>query len=181
MTILGAILAGGQSSRFGSDKGAARLGDHTLIDHVIAGLRPQVDALAIVGREWPGLPSLSDRPAPDLGPLGGLCAALHYAAEQGYEQVLAVGCDTLPIPPDLAARLSPASCVVEGQWLIGLWPSALAAELEAWLAAGQDDRSIRAWMRHVGARMVGLDWSFANINRPEDLESLQRQWPTDWV
>lgn len=180
MSLLGAILAGGQSSRFGSDKGTARLGDQALIDHVIAGLRPQVDALVIVGREWPGLPDISDRPEPSLGPLGGLCAALHYAAERGHEHVLAVGCDTLPLPPDLASRLSPGPCVVEGQWLIGLWPSALAPGLESWLLM-QEDRSIRAWMRHVGARALDLDWTFANINQPKDMDALRRHWPTDWV
>ena len=36
--VSGVILAGGRSSRFGSDKLAARLGDRTLLDHAIAGV-----------------------------------------------------------------------------------------------------------------------------------------------
>ena len=33
--ILGIILAGGKSSRFGEDKSIAKLGDKTLLDHTI--------------------------------------------------------------------------------------------------------------------------------------------------
>ena len=34
--ILGIILAGGKSSRFGEDKSIAKLGDKTLLDHTIS-------------------------------------------------------------------------------------------------------------------------------------------------
>src|SRR3546814_3555756 len=37
---LGAVLAGGRSSRFGSDKALAMLGGRTLLDHAQAALRP---------------------------------------------------------------------------------------------------------------------------------------------
>ncbi|RJF90565.1 molybdenum cofactor guanylyltransferase [Sphingomonas cavernae] len=114
MKVLGAIIAGGQSRRFGSDKALARIGGKTLLDHVAEALAAQTDALIICGREWPGLISIPDRPAPDQGPLGGLCAALRYAADNGFDAVLTAGCDTLPVPTDLLSLLNP-SLPREGQ------------------------------------------------------------------
>lgn len=173
MSILGAIIAGGQGRRFAGpegpgDKGAALLRGMALIDHVASALRPQTDALLIVGREWPGLPSVPDRPHADEGPLGGLCAALHHAAEAGHDLVLCAGCDTLPVPLHLAEMLAPGPAVMDGHWLMGLWPSALADDLDRWLA-DQPDRSIRGWMAHTHARAVPHGMVLLNINTPETL------------
>ena len=105
MKFLGAIIAGGQARRFGSDKAAAQVDGRALLDHVADGLRGQVDALVVVGRDWRGMESIADRPGPDQGPLGGICAALHHAQENGFDAVLTAGCDTLPVPEDLLSRL----------------------------------------------------------------------------
>lgn len=168
MTLLGAIIAGGAARRFGADKGAALLGGEALVDHVAHALAGQCDAVIIVGRDWPGLIRVEDRPYAGEGPLGGLCGALHHGRENGFDAVLCAGCDTLPVPADLAARLSPGPAVMEGHWLMGLWPVSLADALDRWLA-DQPDRSIRGFMRHVGARIVALDGDFVNINTPEAL------------
>lgn len=168
MTLLGAILAGGAARRFGADKGAALLGGVPLLDHVAWALMPQCDDLVIVGRAWGSITSIADRPPGGEGPLAGLNAALHHARTQGHEVVLCAGCDTLPVPHDLAERLGPAPAVVEGHWLIGLWPVALAEPLDHWLK-DQEDRSIRAWMRTCGARVVAVEGAFYNINTPEAL------------
>ncbi|WP_341786370.1 molybdenum cofactor guanylyltransferase [Sphingomonas vulcanisoli] len=71
MKTLGAVLAGGKSSRFGSDKAQALLLGRTLLDHALEFLRSQCDAVAVVGREYEGALSIADWPAPDKGPLGG--------------------------------------------------------------------------------------------------------------
>ena len=65
--ILGAVLAGGRSSRFGSDKAAAMFRDRTLADHAAAAIAPFVEAVVRVGGD--GVP---DVPRPGLGPLGGI-------------------------------------------------------------------------------------------------------------
>ncbi|AJP74351.1 molybdenum cofactor guanylyltransferase [Sphingomonas hengshuiensis] len=169
MRILGAVLAGGQSRRFGSDKAMARIGDMLLIDHVLQALAPQVDALVLCGRSWGGVDALVDRPAPGLGPLGGLNAALHHAAERGFAGVLSVPVDVFPLPPDLRERLvgeTPRTLL--RQHALGYWPVALAPLLDAQLAAGA--RSIRAWIDASGASAhddaaLGL----RNINTPGDL------------
>ena len=166
--LLGAILAGGKASRFGSDKAAALAGGVALIDHVAARLRPQVDRLVVSGRDWPGLARIDDRPAPGLGPLGGLAGALDFALSNGFDAVLAGGCDLPDLPPDLRVRLGDAPAVVAGQPLLGLWPAAMAPRLIRHLETGTD-RSMTGWIAHSGVRQVTLPMPIANINRPEDL------------
>ncbi|WP_426163213.1 molybdenum cofactor guanylyltransferase [Sandarakinorhabdus sp. DWP1-3-1] len=169
MKILGAVLAGGRSSRFGSDKALAPFDGRPLIDHVIAALAAQADTVVVIGRDWPRQPHIHDRPAPGLGPLGGLCAALHHAAATGHDAVLAAGCDLPRLPADLGAALAPGPAHVLGQPTVGLWPSTLAAALDAHLAGG--GRSLHGWAAHCNARVVDLG-PLPNINTPADLRAL---------
>lgn len=177
MQILGAVLAGGRSSRFGSDKAMARMRDgRTLLDHAVAGLAPHVVKVVICGRN-DGLP---DRPAPDMGPLGGLNAALHHAAAHGFAGVLTTGCDMPFYPSPLPLPLlSKSAAVLEGQPLIGWWPTDLAAELDAHLAE-ENNRSLFGWMERIGARRVAVPGlTLPNINRPQDLAALDQSLQPD--
>nr|WP_295659366.1 molybdenum cofactor guanylyltransferase [Polymorphobacter sp.] len=169
--VLGAVLAGGASSRFGSDKAKALFHGKALIEHVISRLRRQVSDLVVVGRDYPGEASIPDRPAPGLGPLGGLCAALHHADAGGYDAVLTSGCDLPELPLDLRDALGEGSAFVIGQPLLAVWPSALAGVLDLHLARSSD-RSLRGWVALTGARGVDLGpiW---NVNRPTDIPPVQ--------
>ena len=170
--ILGAILAGGNSSRFGSDKALAKHDGTALFDLVRAGLTPQVDAIVCCGREWPGLTTLTDRPEPGLGPLAGLCAALCYAHTNGFERVLSVPVDVLPVPGKLIEVLGGAGpTVLASQFLVGLWPTSLALQLEEHLRAGK--RAVRSWIEVSGARYIDDSrLGLVNINRTADFERL---------
>lgn len=168
MKILGAVVAGGRSSRFGADKAVALIDGLPMIERAIESLRPQTDALVVCGREWPGFETLADRPLGGLGPLAGLNAALHHAQDRGYDAVLAIPLDVHPLPPDMVERLSDdPPAVFENQHAIGLWPAALSSALDAYLANG--GRSIRGWIEEAGARRAAEPVSMRNINRPEDL------------
>lgn len=50
--MLGAIIAGGMSRLFGSDKAMARIDRVALLDHVHAALKAQVDEVVLCGRTW---------------------------------------------------------------------------------------------------------------------------------
>ncbi len=169
MRILGAILAGGRSIRFGSDKAAALIGSRSLIEHAIEALAPQVSALVVCGRSWRGRTALADRPEAGLGPLGGLNAALHHAVEHGFDAVLSVPVDVFPLPPDLLLRFAGKQAeTLRRHHAIGLWSAGLAPALDRHLAAGH--RSIRSWIEVTGASSTddaGLD--LRNINTPADL------------
>lgn len=168
MTVLGALVAGGDSARFGSDKALALWRGRSLIDHAVDALRGCCDDVVICGREWNGLASVADRPAAGLGPLGGLNAALGRAQDAGHALVLCAPVDVVPLAANLAHLLDHAGpAIVAGQRMVGLWPSSLASALDDYLASGQ--RSVRGWVAASGAVAVHQLGPMYNINLPEDL------------
>jgi molybdopterin-guanine dinucleotide biosynthesis protein A len=109
--VLGAIIAGGASSRFGSPKALARVGGVRVIDRVALALRTCVAAdelIAIVNNQELadsiGLPHRPDALA-GMGALGGVHAALLWARELGYAGVLAGGCDMPFLSPALLQQV----------------------------------------------------------------------------
>src|SRR5690242_19973966 len=62
----GAVIAGGRSSRFGSDKAEALLDGMPLVEHAAAALKPPVDAMVLVGRDRASWLCLHDRPRAEL-------------------------------------------------------------------------------------------------------------------
>ena len=174
MRALGAIIAGGQGRRFGGDKAAALFRGKPLIEHVAEALARQVADLVVVGRAWPGLAFLADRPEGTLGPLAGLNAALQHAGESGYDGVISAGCDTLPILPDMVSLLAgDGPAYLADHFLLGWWPTDLAADLERHLAE-QDDRSIRGWIKRCSARAVSPSAPLQNLNTRADLDAYER-------
>jgi molybdopterin-guanine dinucleotide biosynthesis protein A len=176
MKPLGAILAGGQARRFGSDKALAALGGRALIDHVAAALAPHCDGVILCGRAGKG--GIADRPAAGLGPLGGLNAALHAAAERGLSRVLVAPCDTPLLPAMLLEVLAVhhGSGFVAQLPVLGIWDAALAPVCDAYIASGAR-ASMKAWALHAGA--TAIDWGAAipNINSFDDLSSVTGFFP----
>ena len=169
--LLGCVLAGGQSSRFGSDKALAMLAGQTLIEQAVSAMTGWCDAVIVVGRNDAPAPTLPDWPHPGMGPLGGIAAALRHAQAKGYAGVLTCGVDSANLPADLPALLGPAPACLADQPVIGIWPVA-AADAVADILAGDGRHSLRALAERIGARMVRIDALPANINTPDDLAAL---------
>jgi molybdopterin-guanine dinucleotide biosynthesis protein A len=121
--ILGVILAGGRSRRFGDgDKGFADLNGLPVLAHVIDRFRPQVPRLILnangdVDRfKGFGLDIVTDSEHPEQGPLSGILAALDWARRQPevYTKVATVSTDVPFLPPDLVARLEAESGAKNG-------------------------------------------------------------------
>nr|WP_234036287.1 molybdenum cofactor guanylyltransferase [Porphyrobacter sp. YT40] len=168
MKLLGAILAGGQARRFGSDKAQALYQGVRLIDRVAAALAAQCESVVVCGREEAGFACIPDWPEAGLGPLGGLAAALRHAEAGGFSHVLSAGVDVPDLPHDLAAMLAgEGAAIVESQPVVGLWPVEAGAALAAFLASG--GRSLYRFADHVAARRVELAAPLMNVNRPKDL------------
>ena len=166
--LLGAILAGGQARRFGSDKAQALYQGERLIDRVAAALAAQCDGVVVCGRDEPGFACIPDWPETGLGPLGGLAAALRHAEALGFNHVLSAGVDVPDLPRNLATSLAgEGAAIVESQPVVGLWPVEAAPLLDAFLEGG--GRSLYRFADHVGARRVELPRALMNVNFPEDL------------
>jgi molybdopterin-guanine dinucleotide biosynthesis protein A len=172
--ILGAVLAGGRSTRFGSDKALAELGGRTLLAWAVEALEAQCDAVVVVGREDAPAPPLPDWPRADMGPLGGIAAALHHACDAGYDDVLTCSVDSVGLADDLVAQLAPAPAYCESQPVIGLWPVSASATLDA-LLTSDARHSMRAFAESIGARAVRFSENPANINTPADLMAAEER------
>jgi len=138
------------------------------MDCVLTALNRQCDTVILCGRSEAGFVSIPDRPGADLGPLGGLNAALHYGLKNGFSHVLSAGVDAPNLPHDLAKTLSgDGPAIVQNQPVIGLWPTPLANDLEAFL--NQKGRALYGFAETVGARRIAFDPPLMNVNSPKDL------------
>jgi len=172
--ILGAVLAGGQSTRFGSDKALAELAGRTLISLAVDGLSGLCEYVLVIGRETAPAPTLPDWPRPGMGPLGGIAAALHHALDEGYEVVLTCGVDSAELPDNLLDVLSPAPSYIADQPVIGLWPVSASETIDA-ILEGDGKHSMLRFAEAIGARPVKTSFKAANINTPADLAALEKR------
>ncbi len=198
---VGLLLAGGQSRRMGGgDKGLLDLDGKPMIAHVIERLAPQVDAMVINANGDPArfasyhLPVVADTISGFVGPLAGILAGLRWAAEHvpTATHVASVSTDAPLFPRDLVVRLQAAvanrpTVIAVAQSggelhpVIGLWPVALADDLEAALTSGT--RKVLAWTDRHGTVPVDFPFlslhgqnvdPFFNANTPEDLATARR-------
>jgi molybdenum cofactor guanylyltransferase len=172
--ILGAVLAGGQSSRFGSDKALAELNGHSLLTLAVDALSGWCEHVVVIGREVAPAPTLPDWPRPGMGPLGGLAAALHCARDEGYDLVLSCGVDSAGLPENLPDLLGPAPAYLADQPVIGLWPAGSVKVLEQ-IIRGDGRHSMLAFAEAIGARAVETGAKPANINTPADLAAAEKR------
>ncbi|MGF7154595.1 molybdenum cofactor guanylyltransferase [Novosphingobium gossypii] len=170
--ILGAVLAGGLSSRFGSDKALAEIDGRTLISLAVDALSGWCEHVVVTGRETAPAPTLPDWPRAGLGPLGGVAAAMHHALDEGYEAVMTCGVDAGLLPDDLLAVLGQAPAYLVQQPVIGIWPVSAMPALEA-ILQGTQSHSMRRFAEAIDARGVELSAPIANINTPHDLAAIR--------
>ncbi|GAC1697700.1 MAG: hypothetical protein NVS9B3_15380 [Gemmatimonadaceae bacterium] len=192
---VGAILAGGQASRYGGGaKGTERVGGQRIVDRVAAALRETTDRLLLVAdqdaaSEWlPGVQKVSDV-RPGNGSLGGIHAAL--VATGG--PVLVVAWDMPFVPPPLLRRLRargeqgcdvaiPASGSRRGvEPMCAYYGPACIPAIERSLDAG--DKRIVGFLDAVSVGRLDEEEVaafgdpsviFMNVNSPEDLTRAER-------
>ena len=170
--ILGCVLAGGLSTRFGSDKALAELDGQTLIARAVDALSGWCEHVVVAGRETAPAPTPPDWPRPGMGPLAGIAAALHMAQARGYASVLTCGVDSALLPDQMLELLFPGPSYLAGQPVIGLWPISTANALDTILTT-PGRHSMRQFAEAVGARPVQTAADPANINTPADLAALE--------
>ena len=194
--ITGLILAGGRSSRFGSnnpaadviDKGLALLDGRPLVAHVQHYMAEQVGPLWISANRHQSDYRRYGQVLPDdpvygtyAGPLAGVATALRRLQTPW---LLTLPVDTPCLPDDLVARLvaraGQGALLVSASTGHGAFPlcmlvhRTLAMSLHSALLAGQ--RKVRAWQADVGGVDVvfnAFGHAFFNINTVYDLERLR--------
>ncbi len=195
-SVVGLLLAGGQSRRMGGgDKCLRLLGGGTILARIIARVRPQVRQLLLNANGDParfapyGLPVVADSVEGFAGPLAGVLAGLDWAAVNAPDcpWVASVPTDAPFLPADLIARLlagtkggADMACAASGGQshpVVGLWPVRLRDDLRCALTIEQIHK-VDVWtgryrLATVEFPIAGID-PFFNTNRPEDLAEAER-------
>jgi len=191
VTVAGAdglLLAGGRSSRFGTDKRFARLEGEGLARIALDKLRAVVGRGAIhvaTGRTARALPGLEEVPAladavADSGPLGGIVAGLRRTRTG----ILVLACDVPRVRTETLRTVletgeggeHPVAARCSGRWepLIAYYPRSASNRLEAALRDG--DRALHRLLDELDAIPVEVSdpSELANVNTPEDLAALAK-------
>jgi molybdopterin-guanine dinucleotide biosynthesis protein A len=200
---LGLVLAGGLARRMGGgDKARIRIGGATILERVLARLKPQCSRIIINANDDParfadaGLPVVQDNIPGFVGPLAGILAGLDWAAAHAPEvsDIISVPGDCPFLPVDLVTRLlgerqadgQPLACARSGEWrhpVVGLWPVGLRDDLRRVLAE-EGLRKIESWTARHGVAIA--DWPsapvdpFFNVNSPEDVAEAERMAVHDY-
>lgn len=103
--ITGIVLAGGKSSRMGSDKGITQMNGKKFIEHIIAALLPNINDIIIVANNN-NYANLGYKVVEDIikncGPLGGIYTGL---INSKTENNIIVSCDIPFISSDLIKHI----------------------------------------------------------------------------
>jgi molybdenum cofactor guanylyltransferase len=190
--VVGVVIAGGRSVRFGSEKAVAMLSGAPLLLWAVRRLqrscaavavnaRPQTQAEALARAE--GLPVLHDQEGDPLGPLAGVKVGLQWARGLGAHALAVSPCDAPRLPEDLFPRLIEAAGdgaamaeTADGhQPLCAVWPVSALPQVAEALSGGHHPPTWRL-LEQVGAQRVRFSAAecFANVNTVEDLAALSR-------
>jgi molybdopterin-guanine dinucleotide biosynthesis protein A len=182
----GYVLAGGRSSRMGTDKALLTLGGTTLLERSAAAVRNAVGSVVVVGdpRRYGrfGFPVIEDL-YPGTGPLGGIHAALQHAAK---EWSLVVACD-MPgldavwlrrLVEETAGRADADAMLPESggrqQPLCAVYRRSCLPAFQGALEGGRYKMlDALAGLRVVRIEM-GEEARFRNVNTPEDWGDIQQ-------
>lgn len=204
--VTGVILAGGKSKRMGENKALLRLGNGTLIGHVIRRMQPITDEFLLITNspdEYTHLGITMHKDIiPNAGALGGIHAGLTYASHQ---TVICVGCDNPFLMPNLLTYLvsvlgeydavmpytyrEPSSdnesVQITLQTLCAVYSKCCLPIIEQML--NEPDLRVHALQERANVLPLAPEiWktydseghSFFNVNTPEDFEKAQNIYDT---
>ena len=177
------VLAGGVGSRMGGNKPFQPYGQTTLIEAVIARLKPQVGEIVVnagTGGSALSLPlsclglRLIYDGMPGLGPLSGVLSALQMAEAAGDAAVVTAPCDMPELPVDMVAQLGAADSDVvyfsgvRDYPLCALWRVSVLPALRAALEAADGGLPVMRFLdsQTVACVTVTDETAFVNVNRP---------------
>ena len=194
--ILGVVLAGGKSKRFGSDKTSVKLGGKTLIEHTISKIENNFQEILIISNSENNLINkkniflTNDLIDGYLGPLVGVLTAMDWVEKnnKNYKWIATFPSDTPFFNQNVIESLK--NCAIKKTKklffiksdnkrhnIFGLW----SIELKEILLKDIDNgfRKVEEWANKVGSEIIEMnsdnDYNFLNINTKEDLEEAKKK------
>ena len=189
--ILAVVLAGGKSKRFGEDKNQIKLGDKTLLEHVLSKINNKFEEMLIVSshnleikksKNITIIPDCFD----DFGPLAGVLSSMKWIKEnqKQYKWVATFPSDTpffdISIIEEYKKRININDSSLyfvksnnKRHNIFGLWSIDLLDVLEDDLK-NNNFRKVEDWADKIGVKTIDIEVNefdpFFNINTKEDFE-----------
>ena len=188
--ILGVVLAGGKSQRFGQDKSQVKLENKLLIDYILNEIVDEFkETLIIANKPINFMKSKNISFTNDfkmgLGPLGAILTAMKWIKKNNnsYKWISTFPSDT-PFFTKRELKYFYENIKINDSKLFfikskdtrhnifGLWSLELMDQLESDLIKGE--RKVEIWADSIGVKNINIDFEkkdpFFNINTKEDLE-----------
>ena len=176
--ILGAVLAGGKSQRFGEDKSQVMLEGKLLIDYILSEISSEFREILVVSNnkiDFKNSEKISriEDFKKGLGPLGGVLSVMKWVKEnnKNYEWVSTFPVDTPFFKKEILQKFYKEIEIEKSKLffiksnmtrhnIFGLWSIDLLDKLEEDLNKG--DRKVELWANSVGVKVIDMD--FKNID-----------------
>jgi molybdopterin-guanine dinucleotide biosynthesis protein A len=189
--ILAVVLAGGKSKRFGEDKNQIKLGDKTLLEHVLSKINNKFEEILIVSshnleikksENITIIPECFD----EFGPLAGVLSSMKWIKEnqKKYKWVATFPSDTpffdISIIEEYKKRININDSSLyfiksnnKRHNIFGLWSIDLLDVLEDDLK-NNNFRKVEDWADKIGVKTIDIEVNefdpFFNINTKEDFK-----------
>jgi len=197
--ILGVVLAGGKSQRFGEDKSQVKLNDKLLIDYILSEIIDQFNEILIISnnkikfKHSTKITTTTDI-IKGLGPLGGILTAMKWIKnnKKDYKWISTFPSDT-PFFTKNELKIFYEKINIKKNKLFfiknkntrhnifGLWSMDLLDKLESDIQKGE--RKVELWADSVDVEIINVDYKekdpFFNINTKEDLEKAYKIMEND--
>ena len=197
--ILGTVLAGGKSQRFGEDKSQVKLGDKLLIDYILSEIIEEFNEILVVSNSLINFKksekiSVIEDIKKNLGPLGGVLTAMKWIKDNNkdYKWISTFPADTpffkhsilQKFLQDIQPEESKLFFIKSNNTrhnIFGLWSIDLMDKLEEDLNKGE--RKVEVWANSIGVKTINIEFQnedpFFNINTKEDLEKAKDRLKND--
>ena len=197
--ILGVVLAGGKSQRFGEDKSQVKLHGKILIDYILSEIIDQFEEILIVTNneikfKFSKKISITKDLIEGIGPLGGILTAMKWIKKnnKNYKWISTFPSDT-PFFTKNELQIFYKKIDIQKSKLFfiknkktrhnifGLWSTDLMEKLDNDLKKGE--RKVEVWADTAGVEIINIEYEkkdpFFNINTKEDLEKAYKMFEND--
>ena len=197
--ILGTVLAGGKSQRFGEDKSKVKLNGTLLIDYILSQIIDEFKEILVVSNNKIQFKnsekiSIIEDFEKGQGPLGGVLSAMKWVKKKNkdYKWISTFPADTPFFKKEILQKFFKKIKIEESRLffiksnntrhnIFGLWSIDLLGELEEDLKKG--DRKVELWANKVGVKVIDMEFinedPFFNINTKEDLKKAKERLKND--
>jgi molybdopterin-guanine dinucleotide biosynthesis protein A len=197
--ILGVVLAGGKSERFGEDKSQVKLGGKLLVDYILSEIIEEFSEILVVSNSLINFKHskkilVIEDIKKNLGPLGGVLTAMKWAKDNNkdYKWISTFPADTPFYKRSILQKFLQEIKFDESKLffvksnntrhnIFGLWSVDLMDKLEEDLKKGE--RKVEVWANSVGVKIINIEFlnkdPFFNINTKEDLEKAKDRLKND--